>query len=178
MLIPWNWFKREEDRTLPVRHNDQVRYRYPIDRWYREMDALFENLFTMNAPALRKEGDKNAPSAFFRPSLDVSADDRNYSVTVELPGVEEKDLKVEVEKDMLHIFGEKKHESDNNKDANKGYYRIERSYGSFERMLALPEDVDAAAISAKFKDGVLTVTMPRKKDTEAEQNRKIAISKD
>jgi HSP20 family protein len=183
MLVPWNWFKREED-AMPVRQARRGRYRSPLDAWYREMDNLFDTFFSMTPAAAGKGDARSNELAFLRPNLDVSADDKAYKVTVELPGVDEKDLKVEVEKDVLRIFGEKKHESET-KDAGdskengkngQGYYRIERSYGSFERDLALPDDVDTEAITATNKDGILTITLPRK-TVVLQENKQIAINK-
>jgi HSP20 family protein len=91
--------------------------------------------------------------------LDLGATDKAYTATVEVPGVDEKDVKVEMVNDTLTIRGEKKQEKE---EKDKNYYRMERSYGSFQRVLSLPEDADQEGVSATFKNGVLTVTMPRK----------------
>jgi HSP20 family protein len=80
-------------------------------------------------------------------------------VTLEIPGVDEKDVRLEIVNDTLTIQGEKKQA---NEEKGKNYYRMERSYGSFQRMLSLPEDADQNDVTATFKKGVLTVTMPRK----------------
>ena len=95
----------------------------------------------------------------FKPSLDLGATDKEYTVTVELPGVDEKDVRLEIVNDNLIIRGEKKQETE---EQEKNYYRMERSYGSFERVLSLPEDADQDGVKATFKKGVLTVTLPRK----------------
>jgi HSP20 family protein len=189
MLVPWNWFKREED-AMPARQGRRGQYRSsqyrgPIDAWYRDMNDFFDNFFGVTPVADGKGNGRNSELAFIRPNLDVSADDKAYKVTVELPGVDDKDVKVELDKDVLRIFGEKRHESeekdagDNGKENGKngkGYYRIERSYGSFERDLAVPDDVDASAITATHKDGILTVTLPRKAVV-LQENKQIAINK-
>ncbi len=78
---------------------------------------------------------------------------------MEIPGVDEKDVRLEIVNDTLTIQGEKKQE---NEEKGKNYYRMERSYGSFQRMLSLPEDADQNEVTATFKKGVLTVTMLRK----------------
>ena len=85
-----------------------------------------------------------------------------------MPGVDEKDVKVEIANDTLTIRGEKKQEKEEN---HKNYYRMERSYGSFQRVLSLPEDADQEGVSATFKNGVLTVTMPRKAAPQANVRR-------
>jgi len=94
-----------------------------------------------------------------KPILDLGASESEYTVTVEIPGVDEKNLKIEVEKNIMIIRGEKKQEKEEKK---KSYYRLERFYGSFQRTLSLPEDADQDGIKATFKQGVLTVTLPRK----------------
>jgi len=95
----------------------------------------------------------------FKPTLDLGASDKEYTISVELPGVDENDVKLEVMDDTLTIRGEKRQEKE---EKERNYYRIERSYGSFQRMLSLPEDADQENIKAVFKKGVLTVTLPRK----------------
>ena len=110
---------------------------FGMDRWYKPTMA---------------EG-------MLKPTLDLSATDKEYAITVEIPGVDEKDVKLELAKDTLTIRGEKKQEKE---EKDKNYYRMERSYGSFQRLLSLPDDADQDSIKAKFKNGVLKVTMLRK----------------
>lgn len=175
-LIPWNWFRREESGNMPVGRRRVFATHSPL---YMELDRLFDSLFNGYYPQPAAPGAvKELGEAVIRPNLDISGDDKHYYVTVELPGVDENNLSVEVENDTLRISGEKKYEhkdTDNEKNG-KNYYRIERSYGSFQRILALPEDVDAGGITAAHKDGVLTITLPRKAELLTE-NRQIQISK-
>lgn len=100
-------------------------------------------------------------AGFFNPSADASRDDGAYHVTMELPGVEEKDVDVSVDGDVLTIKGEKKTEREEKK---KDYYFTERSYGSFQRSFQIPADVDRDKIDAQCEKGVLTITMPRRTD--------------
>lgn len=175
-LTPWNWFKRENDLGMnaPVCHPRRHAGR-AYDPFY-EIDRVFDALM-----GLTKNSASNADGAqpaFLRPSLDVTGNDKQYTVTVELPGVDEKDLRVEMENDSLRIFGEKKQEiEEKGEGENAGnYYRMERSYGSFQRVLNLPEDVDPSAITATHKDGVLSITLPRK-EAALPENKLIAINK-
>ena len=92
------------------------------------------------------------------PSMNVSEDDETITVSAELPGVSPNDLEVTVTKGRLSIKGEKKFEGEEKKD---DYHRIERSYGCFQRTVTLPSDVDDQNISATYKDGVLTLSMPK-----------------
>ncbi len=94
----------------------------------------------------------------FAPRVDTAETDTAYEVTAELPGVDEKDIKISLEDNVLCISGEKKAEREEKK---KDYVVSERSYGSFKRAFTLPENVDAEKIAAKFDKGVLKLTMPK-----------------
>jgi HSP20 family protein len=113
--------------------------------------------------------------AQFLPRTNVSETDKEIQVTAELPGVDQKDIEITLTGGDLLIKGEKKSEVDEKKD-DKGrtYHRVERSFGSFQRRLALPYDVDPNKVQASFKDGVLTVTLP--KPAEAQKSKKIEIA--
>jgi HSP20 family protein len=103
------------------------------------------------------------------PAIDVSEDDANYVVSVELPGVKKDDVTIECHDHVLTIRGEKKGENEEKKQ--KGRY-FERSYGAFSRSFTLPPDADPDRIQASFKDGVLTVTIAK---TEQAKPRVISI---
>jgi HSP20 family protein len=105
----------------------------------------------------------------FLPAVDLAENDAQYTITVELPGTKKEDVHVELREGMLVIHGEKKSEREEKKD--RGRY-VERCYGSFSRSFSLPADADADRLAASFKDGVLTVTLPR---TEESKPRQIAI---
>jgi len=173
--IPWNWFKKEEEEaasSVPVQRTS-TDDRHPahggtLARFHQEIDRMFDQAFRgfdlapfgSNRPLLQRIND-----SMLRPTLDLGATDKEYSVSVEVPGVDEKDVKVEIANDTLTIRGEKKQETE---EKNKNYYRMERSYGSFQRVLSLPEDADQEGVSATFKNGVLTVSMPRKAAPQAD----------
>lgn len=95
------------------------------------------------------------------PRVDVKEDEKSFIVTAELPGVGSKEVDVEVHEGVLTIKGEKKFEDEEKKD---GYHRIERCYGSFSRSFRLPSKVDAEKIEGKFKDGVLSISIPKKEE--------------
>ena len=92
------------------------------------------------------------------PAINVSESDDALEVSAELPGIEEKDVSVELDEGVLTIKGEKREEKEEKK---KDYHLVERAYGSFRRSITLPRDIDAAKISAKFSNGVLHVTVPK-----------------
>lgn len=105
------------------------------------------------------------------PATDLVEHDKEFEITAELPGMEEKDIEINVTRDMLTVKGEKREEKEEKK---KDYYMSERSYGSFHRSFRLPDGVDRDKIDAKYEKGVLTITLP--KTTEAQkQERKIPI---
>lgn len=167
---PARWFGNEDgDKSPAVR----LRSDSPRDVFRSEVERLFDSFFapfgqSLMSPSLR-DGD-----VMLKPRLDLDASDKEYTVAVELPGVEEKDVSIEVSKNTLAISGEKKKESEDKDE--KGGRHIERSYGFFQRTLVLPDDVDADNIKASFDKGVLSVTIPRveiKKDI-----RKVEITKD
>jgi HSP20 family protein len=168
-LAPWNWFKKEDEEggaTVPVKRNEGQVYQEaaeltPIIRLHREMDRLFDD-------ALRGFGLSPFKSELFtpltatgllKPQVDIGASNKEYSISVEVPGVNKDDVKVEITNNSMTISGEKKQEKE---EKDKNYYRVERSYGSFQRVLSLPEDADQEGIKATFENGVLTITMPRK----------------
>lgn len=131
----------------------------------REMDRLFGDFFRgVGVPAAFN-------GAALTPHVDVKENDREITVTAELPGVAEKDVEVSISGDILTLKGEKKAEKEE-KDGN--YHRVERRYGSFHRSFTLPSEVDAEKVAAAYKNGVLTVTLPKSKAAR-EASRKIAV---
>ena len=113
---------------------------------------------------------RDVPAArAFVPAVELSENDSRYTITVEVPGVKKDDVHVDLREGMLVIHGEKKSEREEKKDRSR---YIERSYGSFSRSFTLPSDADADRLEASFKDGVLTIQIPR---TEESKPRQIAI---
>ena len=105
----------------------------------------------------------------FVPAVEVSENDSRYTLTVEVPGVKKDDVHVDLREGMLVIHGEKKSEREEKKERSR---YIERSYGSFSRSFSLPADADPDRLEASFKDGVLTINVPR---TQESKPRQIAI---
>jgi len=153
-LIPWG---RQE--TSPALYRDEERS--PFLGLRREMDRLFDDFF-------RSPGLGLARSASTWPNLEVSETDDEVRITAELPGMNEKDVELTVQDGMLTLSGERRMER---QDRERGW--SERSYGRFERRIALPDGADDKACSATFRDGLLTVTVP--KSAEARRARRIPI---
>ena len=118
----------------------------------REIDRLFDD-FTRGFSAFSTGG-----AAELLPNLDVTETDKQIEITAELPGIEEKDVQVNLADNVLTIRGEKKAEKE---EKDKTYRLVERSYGSFVRSLELPEGVNADAIKASIDKGLLKVTVPK-----------------
>jgi HSP20 family protein len=127
-----------------------------------EINRLFDTLFdTANGSTTRSQR--------WMPAMDlVEADDR-FLLKADLPGLSEDDVAIEVQDNVLTVSGERKAEHERKE---KGFYRLERSFGRFSRSLTLPEGVNADAISANFDKGVLEVTIPK---PEERKPRRIAI---
>jgi HSP20 family protein len=132
-----------------------------LTRWnpLREMDDLFSQFGRSfgRLPALRGEGGRESMTIHdWSPSVDVSENDNEYLIKVELPGVDKKDVKVSIHEGVLTIQGERKLERE---EKNRKYHRVEREYGRFARSFVLPENVDEATVSASHKEGLLNVTL-------------------
>ncbi len=105
------------------------------------------------------------------PLLDIKEDTEKYTIDVEIPGIEKKDLKISVKKNNLIIQGEKKEEK---KREEESYLRVERSYGNFMRSVKLPTEINQSQITAKYNDGVVKIILPKtKKDKVKEVQVKI-----
>ncbi len=120
---------------------------------------------------LRRFGAK--VSEYFAPASDAATTGDAYVVEVELPGVKEEDISVQLHDNMLIVKGTK-HSS--HEEKNKTYYFSERTYGAFQRTFRLPSDVDDSSIEAVAADGVLTLRIPKRKEVETAK-RTIQIQK-
>lgn len=132
-----------------------------------EMNRLFNTFFDSSTP---RSGTGRAITRRWIPAMDVVETDDHFVLRADLPGLAENDVKIEVENKVLTISGERKSEHE---QSSKGYYRVERSFGSFSRSLTLPDGVDADAIQASFDSGVLEVQIPK---PEQHKPRKVQIS--
>lgn len=145
--------EREEGRSLATR-----RPFGELERWASEaffpsrMGRLLDDLFRESPTGRGKE---------FLPVVDVTENDAQYTITAELPGTSKDDVHVELSEGMLTIRGEKKSEREETKERSR---YVERSYGSFTRAFTLPSDADGDRLVASFKDGVLTINVPRKEE--------------
>ena len=129
----------------------QWRNRAPFEgltSWFDTIDTFFDTGF----------GD--VPEMKWRPAIDVEEKDGTYLLRADLPGMKKNDIHLELKDGYLTLRGERKSEHEENKD---NYHRIERTYGTFERTFKVPEGVTEKDIHAKYKDGVLELTIPTPK---------------
>ena len=173
-LKPWNWFKHEENgdgkgHQIPVSRNEAERFPLAgpgsLMSLHRDMDRWFDDAFkSFGMPTLasnlESRGLFGKPlSSFYRPQIDVSGDSNCYQISLDVPGLTEDDITLELKDDVLTIKGQKEERSE---DKDRHYYRVERSYGSFQRTLALPDDANADEIKANLDKGVLRLEIPRR----------------
>lgn len=137
-------------RWEPVRQSDMNRL----------FNSLFDSPTSANRQALRR----------WIPAMDLVETDGQFVLTADLPGMSESDVDIEVTDNVLTISGERK---SGHEDRKAGYHRVERSYGSFRRTVALPEGVDPESVTATFANGVLEVTIPKPVQ---QQPRKVQIT--
>lgn len=169
-LIPWNWGKK----NLPVKkESNSPSDDSPYFSLQQDMNRVFETFFrTFETSMITPFSD--AAAGVFQPRVEVKESANDVRVSVELPGIDEKDLDVSVSDDYLTINGEKREEKQDN---TSGYYRMERTYGSFHRSIPFPCEIDRDKAEATFKRGVLTVILPKTANSQR-QIKKIAIKKE
>lgn len=159
-LIPWYFGKR----SIPVRR-EEAWTTYPARD---ELSSVLEDLFR-SFPALSSS--LETKSASFSPKVDLTETEKEIKVSAELPGLTEKDIDLTLAKDSLTIKGEKSEEKE---DRTHGYYRAERHYGSFQRTIPFPCEIDSERVDATFKNGVLTISLP-KSTKEQDAVKKVSI---
>ena len=151
-LTPW------AAKKLPIRHEEQ----HPVYSLQREMNRLFDDFF--RAPSFEHFGEMSSFGADqpfsgdLMPRVDMSETDKDLLIKVDLPGMTEKDVEISINRDLLTISGEKKQEKE---QSEKGWYRMERQYGSFSRSIALPYEVESDKAEALFKHGTLSIKLPK-----------------
>jgi HSP20 family protein len=159
-LISW----RREERKVPVKREEER----SVLSFQQEMNRLFDEFF--GGWGLAPFREFTEPWEAFSPRVDVVEGDKEVTVSAELPGMDEKKIAVSLSRGVLTISGEKREKVE---DRGKNYYRMERSYGSFQRSVPLPSEVDEDKAEATFKKGVLTITLP--KTAEAQARKRIAV---
>ncbi len=134
-------------------------------RWFddlrHEMDDLLEQFFGAE--------DGGREGVMFAPRANVAETEREYEITLDLPGLKPEEVNVELKENQLWVSGERRHEAE---EKGKTYHRIERAYGQFRRVIPLTSQVKTDAIAAEYRDGVLRITVPKH---EAAQPKRIEV---
>lgn len=187
-LNPWNWFSHEDNDTdntaqIPLQREDasrtplspwRQRDQHPILQLHQQIDRLFDDAFrgfgmsSLRVSPAQQDWPGTGLANAYRPQIDVSGDDRQYEITLDVPGLSENDLSIELKGDMLVVGGQKE---EKNEQKDKQFYCVERSYGAFQRILSLPTDASADDVQARLKDGVLTLVIPRSQAEQADVKR-------
>lgn len=155
-LIPWN----NRGRELGIQRGTDI---HPFFALHREMNRMFDDVF--RGFDLAPFGPARALDGLGWPQIDIDETDKEVRITAELPGLDEKDVSLEITNGVLSISGEKRSESE-----DKARRFSERYYGRFERRIPL-EDAEEDKASASFKNGVLTITLPKTSEAKNEVRR-------
>jgi HSP20 family protein len=148
-----------------------------FDSLRREVDRLFDDFrpFGWRLPSRRTSFELDLPTSLanwsVNPAFDLVEKDKEYEITAELPGIDEKNVEIKLSNHLLTIKGEK---SASKEEKEKDFYLSERRFGSFQRSFQLPEGVDRDGIEATFAKGVLTVRLPKSAEARSAE-KKIAV---
>lgn len=156
-LSPFKWGRRNVPASTELS---------PLDAFQQEMNQLFDDFF--RGFGLKPSPETAGALSAFTPQIDMSEDDKSVKVIAELPGMNEKDIDINLSKDSLTIKGQKKEEKE--QKGEQTYY-AERSFGSFTRVIPLPTEVNPDKAEANFSNGVLTVSMPKMHEEKKEQKK-------
>jgi HSP20 family protein len=145
-----------------------------MTRWepFRNLNTLQEQVNRLFEDSFARSRSSQAELASWAPAVDIFETENELVVKADLPDMQEKDIDVRVENNTLTVRGERKFSNEVNED---NYLRVERAYGTFTRSFSLPNTVNTESIKAEYKNGVLTVHMPKREETKPKQI-KIGVS--
>jgi HSP20 family protein len=163
-LMPWNW-----PQSAP---SERVESDDPLRSLQTDINRAFESFWQrLPAPRFRAGWDMSFDGG--APPVNIAETEKELEVTIELPGVDEGDIEVALSDSVMTITGEKRLERE---DRYKEYYLSERSFGAFRRVIPLPLSVDEDQVHATFKNGVLTVAVPKTEESK-KHVRRITVNK-
>src|ERR1700726_5193591 len=143
-----------------------------LTRWepLREFSSMHDRMNRMNRLFRESYSPETPEEALtttnFAPPVDIYEDEHNITLKLEVPGIEEKDIDVRIERNTLTVHGERKIEKE---EKEENYRRVERQYGSFTRSFTLPHSVDAGQVNAHYDNGVLKINLPKKAEAKPKQ---------
>lgn len=159
-IIPW---KKDDTRKDLTKYSEDPFWQIQ-NRMNHYLDSFLDDPFGLT---MFEEGD------IFSPRIDLSETEKEYTVIVDLPGMDENDIDLTYDRNILSIAGKKEAEKE---DKDRYYHRIERYSGQFHRDIPLNEEVDESKIEATFKNGVLEISLPKLEDS-TQKKKKISIIK-
>lgn len=132
-----------------------------LTKWdpFREMEDNFDR-FSKSLGWPRRGRQERLVTGEWAPRVDITETEKEFSIKAEIPDVKKEDVKISVDNGVLTLTGERKQEKE---EKGKKFHRVERFYGSFSRSFALPENTDESKIKASFKDGMLSLSIPKTK---------------
>jgi HSP20 family protein len=160
-LIP----RKRKEKNVPVKRDEYD----PFYKLQRNMNRVFDDFYNNFGLSSFEPFDESFGA--FSPSVDVTENDQEITVSAELPGLDDNDIEVSLAHNVLTVSGEKKEKKE---DKGKDFYRMERSYGSFQRSISLPAEVEPDKVEAKFNKGVLTITLPKTAEAQ-KQTKRISV---
>jgi HSP20 family protein len=141
-----------------------------ITRWdpFRDLSLLQERMNRVFEDAAVRgwKNDEPSTTTSWSPAVDIYETDSEIMVQAELPGVDRKDIALQLENNVLTLKGDRRFEKETNQE---NYHRIERSYGGFSRAFTIPTIVDEDKIRADYRDGILKIALPKKEQVKAKQ---------
>jgi HSP20 family protein len=141
-----------------------------MTRWdpFRDLSILQERMNRVFEDAAGRgwKGEEPSPTTSWSPAVDIYETDNQIMVQAELPGIERKDIALQLENNVLTLKGERRFEKETKQE---NYHRIERSYGGFSRAFTIPTIVDEDKIRADYKDGILKIELPKKEQVKSKQ---------
>ena len=148
--------------SIPIIKDVSVRRElHPILALQHEVNKLYGDFFSETLPTLWRSSDRIFNQ---NPAADVLESDKDFKITAEVPGMDPKDISISITDQNITIKGEKK---DENKEERDGYFRQERYYGAFKRVIALPSAANTEKTEAHISKGILTITLLKKPDSQS-----------
>lgn len=140
-----------------------IRKYEPFDPWTRDVERVFARMLDLPN---RFFGEEAAGLAGWQPRMDVKETDTSIVVRMDLPGMDQKDIRLNVENNLLTVSGERRLEEEKKGEA---FHRVECFYGNFTRSFTLPQTVDVGKIDAKYRNGVLEITLTKREESKPRQ---------